>query len=331
MLSRRMDSFAVIILALGFVCSLPVAASPEDALLSKANVSKLEPIRKVLQYSSPVLTDSARKSIGYGILVSESGHVLTKASLLKDLSSYFLRLDRNEYVAELVTQSKEWDVALLKIDHTGGVPIKFSSKPPQLGDLIVVNGVTSLLKRRLKFGVVSANDREIPMQGATLDFLAVYNDDGVFEVTDVKSDGEAAAVGMKLGDLVHSIDGVKVEGENPDFSKFFVGKWPGDIAEVEVYRNGDLLSFSISYQWEYMVFPNPMDRNDAMSGRVSNRRTGFPSVIQHDVALTRRTVGGPLLDLNGYCLGMNIARYSRAETYAIPAFALQNLINEWIK
>jgi S1-C subfamily serine protease len=42
-------------------------------------------------------------------------------------------------------------------------------------------------------------------------------------------------------------------------------------------------------------------------------------------------VGGPLLDLDGKCIGMNIARVNRSETFAIPAAELQLLIGEFLQ
>ncbi len=68
-----------------------------------------------------------------------------------------------------------------------------------------------------------------------------------------------------------------------------------------------------------------MDRNDMMSGDFSKRRSGFPRVIQHDVLANSTIMGGPVLNLGGKCVGMNIARANRAETFAIPARELKEL------
>jgi serine protease Do len=62
-----------------------------------------------------------------------------------------------------------------------------------------------------------------------------------------------------------------------------------------------------------------------MSGDVSKRRSGFPRVLQHDVQGTSKTVGGPLVDLDGKCIGMNIARANRAESFAIPIEELREI------
>ena len=68
-----------------------------------------------------------------------------------------------------------------------------------------------------------------------------------------------------------------------------------------------------------------------MSGDYSQRRTGFPRVIQHDILGRKDSVGGPLLDLNGRCVGMTIARADRAQSFAIPASDLKALAEKLIK
>ena len=58
-----------------------------------------------------------------------------------------------------------------------------------------------------------------------------------------------------------------------------------------------VLSRSSSGQmtWGYMM--------NRMSGRMSQRRAGFPQAIQHDTVLEPEMCGGPVVDLSG-CAGM---------------------------
>jgi serine protease Do len=59
---------------------------------------------------------------------------------------------------------------------------------------------------------------------------------------------------------------------------------------------------------------------------LSNRRSGFPQVLQHDMVIRPRDCGGPVVDLDGRALGINVARAGRVESYAIPAEAVKTLI-----
>jgi S1-C subfamily serine protease len=60
----------------------------------------------------------------------------------------------------------------------------------------------------------------------------------------------------------------------------------------------------------------------------SKRATDFPSVIQHDTALMPSDCGGPLVDLSGKVVGINIARGGRTETYAAPASRVRLLLTD---
>ena len=61
---------------------------------------------------------------------------------------------------------------------------------------------------------------------------------------------------------------------------------------------------------------------------LSDRRTGFPAVLQHDTVLEPNQCGGPLIDLSGKAIGINIARAGRTESYAIPDDVLRPVIKD---
>ena len=63
-----------------------------------------------------------------------------------------------------------------------------------------------------------------------------------------------------------------------------------------------------------------------MSGPGSERLSGFPSALQHDIPLDPSMCGGPLLDLNGRCIGINVSRAGRVKTLAIPASDVRELL-----
>ena len=61
------------------------------------------------------------------------------------------------------------------------------------------------------------------------------------------------------------------------------------------------------------------NRNLQMSGPVSKRKDNFPLIIQHDLPLPKEAMGGPLFDLEGNCIGINIARVDRVTVFSLPA------------
>lgn len=110
-----------------------------------------------------------------------------------------------------------------------------------------------------------------------------------------------------------------------DLVDFMKDRKVGEKIEVTYKRDAKTNKVMVELQGRADTFGKEMTRNDQMSGDVSQRRSGFPRVLQHDVQGTSKTVGGPLVDLDGKCVGMNIARANRAESFAIPVEELREI------
>lgn len=63
----------------------------------------------------------------------------------------------------------------------------------------------------------------------------------------------------------------------------------------------------------------------------SDRDSDFPSVFQHDAPLFPEECGGPVCDLKGNVLGLNIARNSRAASFAIPSSHIKIVLNDLLR
>ena len=61
-------------------------------------------------------------------------------------------------------------------------------------------------------------------------------------------------------------------------------------------------------------------------GPFSDRRFGFHQVISHDSVIDPEQCGGPLVDLEGNVLGINIARAMRVASFAIPLHEVENFV-----
>ena len=67
-------------------------------------------------------------------------------------------------------------------------------------------------------------------------------------------------------------------------------------------------------------------------GAVPSRRgDNFPTVFQHDSPLFPEQCGGPITDLNGNVVGINIARKGRAASYAIPSSHVQTVLADMLR
>lgn len=65
-----------------------------------------------------------------------------------------------------------------------------------------------------------------------------------------------------------------------------------------------------------------------MGSELSNRITGYATILQHDGVIRPRDCGGPLVDLDGRVVGMNVCRAGRTESWAIPAEIIQPLLGD---
>ena len=61
-------------------------------------------------------------------------------------------------------------------------------------------------------------------------------------------------------------------------------------------------------------------------GEFSTKTSGFPDAIQHDIPLRPVLCGGPLFNLKGKCIGINVSRAGRTKTYAIPTDDLRVML-----
>jgi serine protease Do len=286
--------------------------------------------RAVIQLSSAVIYNG-RNEIAYGTVISADGYVLTKASEVEGVGKIDVRVDKESFKdAKVVMTDTRWDVALLKIDATDLTPVVFApnSKLPR-GTWVVVNGVTSRTNRRVMAGIISADNREIlPEGGAVLGVTLKETKKGL-AVEEVSKDSGAEKSGLKKGDIITTIDGKPVK-EVAALGKLLSKMKSGSDVKVAILRDGKKDELDVKLSARGDIF-REATRNDEMSGDFSNRRSGFPRIIQHDILGASITMGGPVLDLEGRAVGMNIARANRAETFAIPVEELRELAEGMIK
>ncbi len=289
-----------------------------------------EPQRQIIQKCSAVIYDG-NKEIAYGVVVSSDGHVLTKASEIKEIQKLEMRVDKTAFdEVKVLSVDEKWDVAMLKVEAQDLTPADYadSSDLPQ-GSWVVVNGATSRIKRQVLAGIISATPREIAAAGGAALGIVLKAETDKLEIAEVTEGGGAADAGMLAGDVIVEIDGVKVS-KMEQLTDVMKDKKVSDELKVTVNRKGKKVEFTVKLTAKAEIFLQP-DRNDQMSGYFSMRRSGFPRVIQHDVIGNRNTMGGPVLDIRGKVIGMNIARANRCETYAIPVEELKDLAKQMME
>jgi len=288
-----------------------------------------EPQREVIQKCSAVFYDG-RDEVAYGVVISGDGYILSKASEIEGIKDLSVRVDGESFdEAEIVLVDSVWDVALVKVaaENLVTAPFASDSKIAQ-GSWVVVNGATSRSRRRVLAGIISAEAREIPPAGGAVLGVNLKVADGILTITGVSEGSGAEEAGLKKDDVILTVEGKGIS-EIGEIKELLKDKKVGSKLKMKIKRDEDIHEFEVELSARDAVFEQ-MDRNDMMSGDFSKRRSGFPRVIQHDILANSDTMGGPVLNLKGQVVGMNIARANRAETFAIPVEELRELAKEML-
>jgi serine protease Do len=269
-----------------------------------------------------ILCDDRRTSLG--VVVDAEGYILTKASELSgDVACQIL--GRETIPAQIVGVDDQWDLALLKVEASDLTAIAWcDDDPPPVGSWLATPGLDSL---PLAIGVVSVGPREIERRLPALGIVLDNSDQGP-RVLRVLDDSGAAGAGVKEGDFVTELNGQSV-GTREALIEAIRQHSPGDKVDLKIRRGDETLELKATLgEFNSMVHGNREDFQNTLGGRLSQRRAGFPLALQHDTVLTPNQCGGPIVDLRGRAVGLNIARASRVGSYAIPASAIKPLLEE---
>jgi serine protease Do len=316
------------------LASAPVSA---QSLPDRASSKFLAPFRTVVQKAneSTIRVRCDDKDAALGTVVFADGYILTKASELKGAITARMK-DGAEYEADVVAMHKETDLALLKVDVTGLTPVSFAeTKMVPVGNWLAAAGPGSDASA---VGIVSVKTRTLridplDLMNANRGFLGVFLDDAkdddgkVFgaRVRDFglgRSAGRTA--GLKVGDVILGLDDKSITSQQ-NLRELLDSSSPGQKVTLKVKRDGKNVSVTVT------LAAGEKSRGDiqnSMGGELSGRRTGFPAVLQTDMVVEPKNCGGPVVDLDGNVLGINIARAGRVETWILPSENIRPLLTD---
>jgi len=286
-------------------------------------------VAKPSQSTARILCDG--KEAALGTIVAADGWIVTKASLLKGKIIVKLKND-TEHAARIVGVEDKHDLAMLKIDARGLTPIQWATAKtavvgnwlasPGLGDKPVAIGVVSVAARK-----PALRDMPAPPQRNNSGYLGIFleeRDDGPVTISRVEPNTAAAKAGLKRGDVVLTIQGTPVT-DAERLVRSIMGYNAGDVVKLKIKREGSEKEVAVTLGKR----PNNSNRGEMqnrMGSQLSERRGGFPTILQHDTVIKPTDCGGPLVGLDGKAVGINIARAGRTESYAIPTETVQALL-----
>ncbi len=322
---RREIVFLIAVVASGLTANV-AHAQRDSALRSSPKVLRAfrEAVARPSQSTVRVLCDG--KEVALGTIVSSDGWVLTKHSeILKGKVACRLK-DGRELEARLVGVEKKTDLAMLKVEATGLQPIEWrESKEAVVGNWLISPGLGI---DPVAVGVVSVATRkpgpgQLPMARPPTNsgFLGIgleESPDGA-KIIDVQAKSAADKAGLKAGDVVVLVGKKKII--DPETLINAIQRYkPGDSVTMKIKRGGEVKEITATLGRRPKGLGG--DRGEfqnRMGSALSNRRGGFPKILQHDTVIKPADCGGPLVDLDGKAVGINIARAGRTESYAIPS------------
>ena len=230
--------------------------------------------------------------------------------------------------AEIVKTWENQDLALLKLKRARNLtPVTWdtSGEKLPLGSFLSAAGSGP---DPVAIGLVSVLSRGF--SGEKKGFLGIGtapHEKGV-RVTQVLPDGNAGKAGVKRGDIIFRIDDEACDTPEK-LIKRISSTAPGESVVLHYLRDGKEAALKVQLGNRSKIEanrPDPSARMNRMGTDVSEKRSGFSRIIQTDLPILPQQCGGPVVDLEGNVIGINIARAGRIKTYMLPSAEIEKLL-----
>jgi serine protease Do len=280
--------------------------------------------------ASTVAVNVEGHQVAFGVVVDARGLILTKASELKGAKTISCELPNGETTpATILKQNERNDLALLQVESRDLTAIPWSDEQPLPGAFVITpdhqNNVVFV-------GTYSVTPRSTDIgQQAFLGVKPEATTLGI-RIDEVTPDTAAHSAGLLNGDIITSLDGVQMLDVS-DLVNIIRRHRPGDVVKIEYLRGNKAGSTKASLAGRNLSGAQAAEYKmmNRLGAIPSHRSNGFPVVFQHDTPLFPEQCGGPIVDLDGHVIGMNIARNGRAASFAIPASHLKTILAEMLR
>lgn len=265
--------------------------------------------------------------VALATVVDDRGYLLTKLSEIDELRA--ARVPGGlETEARLVAASEDNDLALVRIDSP--IPLRAVTWHDGGG---VDRGQIVLSPRGVgrspRLGIVSVLPRPLPGPGALLGVVLSRETELGVPVDGVSPNSGADDAGVRPGDIIAAVDGVAATSREALIGQLRQ-RDPGEEIDIAVVRGDESIVLKATLGSRARQSNRAQSQN-RLGGRLSERAVGFDLALQHDTILEPEDAGGPLVDLDGRIVGINIARTGRVESYAIPAAEARELTRELLE
>ena len=281
----------------------------------------LAPVSTATRFSI-VKVNADGETVALGTVMDTNGLVLTKASELKPGKlTCWLAADR-QVDAEKLAVDEDEDLALLRVRDKSLKPAVWTTNAVVIGQWAITPGIAATPHA---IGIVSAPPRQIfRSQG----FVGIMFDltKQAPTIKELAHGMGAEKAGLKPQDVILAINS-SVVSNREQVVDIVQQMHEGETVKLSILREKERFDSDIELMApKFFSSESGLDQETrlaSMSGQVSRRAVGFERAIEHDTVLVPWLCGGPLVNLDGQAVGLNISRASRVTTYALPASLVQ--------
>jgi serine protease Do len=326
MLRRALSLSCLVVVVAMAASSTALADKRLDArVLASFRDVVAEPAKSTVQ----IYCDGYRAALG--TVVREDGYVVTKSSELKGKIECLLhgRRQNERLAATVVANDAALDLTVLKIDAKDLPAIHWADAAPTVGSWLATPGMDPD-NDPVSIGVVSVAARKIDAPAGALG-ISLANREGVAQIQDVVPGNAADKAGLKGRDIIAKVNGKEMTSQQQlvDTIKSYM---PGEKVELLIKRGDQELTITATLGSRAQLFHGDRaEFQNNLGGPLSERRAGFALAIQHDSILKPAECGGPIVDLDGKAVGINIARAGRVESYALPAGLVRETVDKLLE
>lgn len=300
----------------------PVRANPPSELSSKGLLASPFVVQMARQATVEIQGSDRqgnRAVRACGTILDER-HVATKLSEIafcEKLECHFA--DGSKTIATLSKQDRARDLAILTMEMRSkhGVVVRAGIAKAK-SDVSLVGRIVFAATSPVNIsaaGLISRDFHKEPAQPAR--FGATMREDGEHvRITELSPNSSAVIAGLKENDEILRLNGKAVKSLDTIGSLLQLCQ-PGDWIVVDIKRGENELKMYAQLQHDPRQQFEKTEFLDGRAGELSQRRSDFQA-LQHDIAITPAACGGPLLDIDGHIIGINIARRARESTLALP-------------
>jgi serine protease Do len=260
------------------------------------------------------------KTLGTSIIIS-------KSSMVGD-SVMIARPYAKRIFAKAIMRDKETDLVLLHMASpiAGGITFKqledSAIKTMKQGAFLISPQVDT----PAVVSILSSTSTDLPkISSAGFAGATAARDSKPAKIYFVRPGSPAALNDIKVSDVVVQVGQTDVDSAAA-YATALLKYWPGDTVNIHIKRGNQDLNRKL-----LLTYPPQINHNhpaEYFAGGKSARRDGFTQVYTNDAVLKPEQNGGPVFSLDSKFYGIQMARYSRANSVLLPAESLGAFIKK---